>query len=521
MQAAKKLREVVRGRVLDDRESLDKFSRDRSIYEIRPRIAVLPEDSEDIQRLVEFSSREGVPITARGGGSGLAGGALGRVLVMALPENEYWGRISRFSETPEGAKVSASAGVYHNELQKFLKERGFFLPADVTSAEISRISGNIATKASGPHALKYGSIDRFLESVEFITAKGELVDTADEKSIPERITTRLADLERKIRGDAAAWKFLESRKGLKTASGYNLFAFLKDLSPGARIAQLLAGSVGTLGLITRATLRAEIHERGRTAVLLYFDDLAEAGLAVTSLREMDVVAIELISRDTVRIIRERTAVPKGLIADAHILLVELTGPDRQIRIEQITTHLAQSGLKMSSPPAIAAARDEFEKLWDVRKQILWLIEHPTPGIRALAVVNDVAVPPSRLAEFITDVQKVFARHGMIALIYGHAGDGNLHLRPLFDTSLPDLPGRVQRLADDVYEVVFRHNGTMTAEHGMGRLRAPYLKREWGDVLYAYMWEVKTIFDPHDILNPGAMFSDRPITDNMRPDLLEP
>ncbi len=521
MQAAKKLREVVRGRVLDDRESLDKFSRDRSIYEIRPRVAVLPEDSEDIQRLVEFSAREGVPITARGGGSGLAGGALGRVLVMALPENEYWGRISGFSETPEGAKVSASAGVYHNELQKFLKERGFFLPADVTSAEISRISGNIATKASGPHALKYGSIDRFLESVEFITAKGELVDTADEKSIPERITTRLADLERKIRGDAAAWNFLESRKGLKTASGYNLFAFLKDLSPGARIAQLLAGSVGTLGLITRATLRAEIHERGRTAVLLYFDDLAEAGLAVTSLREMDVAAIELISRDTVRIIRERTAVPKGLIADAHILLVELTGPDRQIRIEQITAHLEQSGLKMSSPPAIAAAKDEFEKLWDVRKQILWLIEHPTPGIRALAVVNDVAVPPSRLAEFITDVQKVFARHGMIVLIYGHAGDGNLHLRPLFDTSLPDLPGRVQRLADDVYEMVFRHNGTMTAEHGMGRLRAPYLKREWGDALYAYMCEVKTIFDPHDILNPGAMFSDRPITDNMRPDLLEP
>jgi FAD/FMN-containing dehydrogenase len=236
---------------------------------------------------------------------------------------------------------------------------------------------------------------------------------------------------------------------------------------------------------------------------------------------MDVAAIELVSRDTVRIIRERTAVPKGLIADAHILLVELTGPDRQIRIEQITTHLEHSGLKMSSPPAIAAARDELEKLWDVRKQILWLIEHPAPGIRALAVVNDVAVSPSRLAEFITDVQKVFARHGMTVLIYGHAGDGNLHLRPLFDTSLPNLPGRVQRLADDVYEVVFRHNGTVTAEHGMGRLRAPYLRKEWGDVLYAYMREVKTIFDPHDILNPGAMFSDRPITDNMRPDLLEP
>jgi hypothetical protein len=128
---AEKLREVVRGRVLDDRESLDKFSRDRSIYEIRPQVAVLPEDSEDVRRLVEFSVREGLPITPRGGGSGLAGSALGRGLVMALPQNEFWSRISGFSEAPDSARISASAGVYHNELQKFLKQRGFFLPADV------------------------------------------------------------------------------------------------------------------------------------------------------------------------------------------------------------------------------------------------------------------------------------------------------------------------------------------------------------------------------------------------------
>src|SRR3990172_9272248 len=181
-QTAEKLRDVVRGRVLDDRASLNEFSRDRSIYEIRPQAAVLPEDSEDVQRLVEFSAREGLPVTARGGGSGLAGGALGQGIVMALPQNEFWGRLTGFSEIPKGARVSASAGVYHNELQKFLKERGFFLPADVTSAEISRIGGNIATRASGPHALKYGSIDRFLEQAEFVTARGELVDTADERS---------------------------------------------------------------------------------------------------------------------------------------------------------------------------------------------------------------------------------------------------------------------------------------------------------------------------------------------------
>ncbi len=520
IRAMEKLQELVQGHVLTGQDAVRKYSRDQSIYEIRPMAVVLPEHIEDVKKIVEFARGEGLPVTARGGGSGLAGSALGHGLVMALPQNEFWDSISGFSETHGAARVSAGAGVNHSDLQMFLKERGYFLPADVTSAKISRVGGNIATKASGPHALKYGSIDRFVESLEFITAEGELVDTADELTIPGRIAMRLADLERRIRGDAVAWKFLESRKGLKTASGYNLFAFVKELSAGERIAQLLVGSVGTLGLITRASLRAEVHEPERAAILLYFDDLEQAGRAVWFLRELDIAAIELISRETLRIIRERTLLPHVLSIDANVLLMELAGTDLRSRIEQITMHIGRSDLKMSMPPA-AIAESEIENLWDVRKRILWLIEHPKRGLRALAVVNDVAVPLPRLAEFIGDAQKVFAAHRMTALIYGHAGNGNLHLRPLFDTTLPDLAGRVRRLADDVYEVVFRYNGTVTAEHGMGRLRAPYLKREWGDVLYTYMREVKTIFDPQDIFNPGAMFNDEPITDNMRLDLLEP
>ena len=516
-----KLRELMHGRVLDDEKSLQSFSRDQSIYEIKPLAVVLPEDIEDVQKLISFAAQEGEPITPRGGGSGTAGSALGAGLVMTLPDNEFWGKISGFSANDRTARVSCGAGVYHNELQNFLKARGFFLPADVTSAEISRIGGNIATKASGPHALRYGSIDRFLEHVEFITAQGEPVDTSDEATIPERFKKMLADLERRIREDAAARKFLESRKGLKTASGYNLFAFLGELSVGQLIAQLLTGSVGTLGLVTRATLRGEVYRHERAAVLLYFDDLVETGRAVSALRELHVAAIELISRETIRIIREHAALADRFAVDAHTLFVELTGPERMDQIDKVIATIQRDRCRMCAPPAIATAEDELEKLWEVRKKILWLIEHPKPGLRALAVVNDVGVPLAHLTGFITDVEKVFAGHGITALIYGHAGDGNLHLRPLFDVSLPDLGGRIRQLADDVYDTVLRHNGTVTAEHGMGRLRAPYLKREWGEALYNYMLEVKAIFDPQGILNPGVMFGSAPITEHMRPDLLEP
>ncbi len=521
IRAMEKLQELLQGHVLTGQEDVRKYSRDQSIYEIMPAAVVFPENIEDLKKIIKFSREEGFPVTARGGGSGLAGSALGQGIVITLPQNEFWSKISGFSETQEGARVSTRAGVYHSDLQMFLRKRGYFLPADVTSAKISRIGGNIATKASGPHALKYGSIDRFLDSVEFITVEGEVVDTSDKTTIPERIAMRLADLERRMRGNSVAWKFLEAREGLKTASGYNLFAFARGLSEGERIAQLLVGSVGTLGLITSAGLRAEIHEHERATALLYFDDLALAGRAVEFLREIDIAAIELISRETLRIIRERSPLPTVLSVDAHILLIELTGADLQDRIVQITMQLERSNIKMSQPPSVATTEDEYENIWETRKQILWQIEHPKPGLRALAVVNDVAVPPACLVPFISDVQKVFAAHSMTAIIYGHAGNGNLHLRPLFDTALPDLAGRVQRLVEDVYEVVFHYNGTITAEHGMGRLRAPYLKREWGDALYSYMREIKTIFDPHDILNPEVMFNDGPITNGMRPDLLEP
>lgn len=520
-QVAEKLQGLTRGQVLFDQTTLRKYSLDQSIYEIKPRVVVLPEDIEDVRSIVAFASREGLPITPRGGGSGTAGSALGEGLVMALPDSEYWGRISGFSEESGWASVHANAGVYHNDLQIYLKERGFFLPADVTSAAISRIGGNISTKASGPHALKYGSIDRFLESIQFVTAEGELVDTADETTIPAGMKTKFTSLEQKIRSDDAARTLLESRRGLKTSSGYNLFTFLDNISIGQRITQLLAGSVGTLGIITSARLRVEAYTRNRAAVLLYFDGLAEAGRTASLLRETDAAAIELISRETIRIIRLRTSLPEQLAVDAHMLFVELTGPERQQHLRNILNRIQHDGYRMSAPPAVAMSDADIEKIWTVRKQILWLIQNPGTGFRALAVVNDVGVPPGELAAFIFDVQKVFFRHGISALVYGHAGNGNLHLRPLFDVTLPDLPGRVKRLADDVYEAVFRHGGTVTAEHGMGRLRAPYLKREWGEALYNYMREVKDIFDPRDILNPGVMFSDAPITDNMRRDIMEP
>lgn len=517
---AEKLRGRIDGRVLADGEALRPYTRDQSIYHIEPLVAALPEHVDDVLELVRLAAEEGLPLTARGGGSGTAGSALGEGVVMALPNNAFWGRLDGFEASGGQAWVDCAAGVLHNDLQNFLKHQGYFLPADVSSADISRIGGNIATKASGPHALKYGSIDRFLEQVVFVSDRGEVVDTADASTIPLRFTRQLADLQSRIRSDAGAMKILRQRQGRKIASGYNLFAFLDALSPGPLIAQLMAGSVGSLGLLIGATLRGEIYERKRAAVLGYFSSMVEAGRAVNALRNLQVATIEIISRETVEVLRKHTDLPANMVMNAHLLLVELNGPGCLQQVERVKRLLEGNGFRMSAPCQVALAEAGIEQLWALRKQILWLIRHPEPHLRALSVVNDVGVPPEHLAEFIYEVQRVFDRHKMVVLIYGHAGSGNLHLRPLFDMILPDLPGRIQKVADAVYEVVFRYGGTISAEHGMGRLRAPYLQREWGPALYGYMRELKDIFDPRGMFNPGVVFSDRPITEHLRDDLAD-
>lgn len=515
---ADKLGHLIRGGVVADEVKLRPFTRDQSIYQIEPLVAALPENQADVLKLVQFAAEEGVPITARGGGSGTAGSALGTGIVMALPENGFWAQIDDFNVSGPECKVRCGAGVLHNDLQTFLKQRGYYLPADVSSASISRIGGNIATKASGPHALKYGSIDRFLDQAVFVSDRGELVDTAEAATIPLGLVRQLADLQSRLRNDAEAVKILRQRQRFKISSGYNLFAFLRDISLGQLIAQLLVGSVGSLGLLVSATLRGEIFERQRAAVLGCFPGLVEAGRAVNALRHLKVAAIEMISRETVQVLKQHVSLPSGLDMDAHLLLVEVSGPGCLEQVDRIKTLLQSGDFRMTAPLQVAHAEAGIDELWALRKRILWVIRHPQPHLRALSVVNDVGVPPQLLAEFIHDVQQVFARLKIEVLIYGHAGSGNLHLRPLFDVTLPDLAGRIRKVADAVYEVVFRYGGTVSAEHGMGRLRAPYLRREWGDGLYEYMREVKAIFDPRGVFNPDVVFSDRPITEHMRDDL---
>ncbi|NIA10588.1 MAG: FAD-binding protein, partial [Nitrospiraceae bacterium] len=253
MDRIKKALRNVRGEVYTDAPTLYCYSTDASIYQIMPSTVVCPIDASDVSLCVTAAKELGIPVTARAAGTNLAGSCLGRGIILDFSRN--MDHITGISKKGGEFVVDVQPGVIVDSLQAYLKKKGLVLPSDPSSSEICMIGGNLGTKASGARAVKYGTIDHYVTDVEFVSAEGEIIDTALEKSIPDRISGGLSAMKERLLDDETVIARLESKKGIKTASGYNIRAMLDYERIGAMIAHLMSGSVGTLGIFTRIRLK--------------------------------------------------------------------------------------------------------------------------------------------------------------------------------------------------------------------------------------------------------------------------
>ncbi len=475
----------------------ERCSTDMSIFRSTPAAVVRPSDESDIAATLAFARSEMVPVTARAGGSNTGGAALTSGIVLLFDGNEAW---SRLKYDPDTGEVTAGPAVRHDELQALLRRNGRMLPSDPSSGPLSRIGGNIATKASGPHALKHGAIDRYLEALRVITGDGRTIATDRQPELPARIRDGVEKIRRQALEDDEVLELLRRRRDMKIASGYNLFALLEE-DADLRLARLFAGSVGTLGIVTEARLRTVAAEEGRTTVEVFFESAHAAVGAASRAVELGAAACEFLNRECIRTVR--AAHPELAIPEAgSLLLLEFTGEGHHDAAAELAHEL---GTHSSPAPRVSSDPDVQARLWEVRKRLLFIVKNPGPGREALSVVNDVGVPQERLPELVNFAEELFARHGLTAPIYGHAGSGNLHMRPVFDLRAPDVIKTVEEVAAEIYGEVTRLGGTVTAEHGMGPLRAPYLELEWPAGALSLMRDLKALFDPDGILNPGALF----------------
>lgn len=479
-------------RLLKNKNVLLKYSRDRSPYVVKPSIVAVPKSERDVIKIVNYAKERSLQITARGAGSNLSGSALGKGIIIDFSKMN---RIKKISKN----RIIVEPGVIFQDINKAV--RGFFLPYSPSSGAFCTIGGNVATKAAGLRSVKYGSVDAFVRRIRFVDAQGRVIDTG---RLPPDLKGRIMALRRKILSDKRAMRLLRQRAQLKTSSGYNILAFLRHKTPEDIATHLLVGSVGTLGLFTEIELELARVTQGKITCLAYFKSLKSSGDAVLHIRRLNPSAIEIMDAFSLDILKRKSAFSIPEKAESA-LLIEFDSNLNKAH-KSLETLLKKYAIKydIESDPA------KQKSLWNVRSSLLTLVEEEKKNV--VAFVEDVGVPPEHLAGFIRDMENIFIKNGVEAVIFGHAGEGNLHMRPVIPRK--NWKRTVRKIATACFAAAFKYGGTVTAEHGTGRNKAPFMRKEWGNAVYNYFREIKNIFDLEGLLNPDIMFSDDDITKGM-------
>ncbi len=504
------LRGLVRGDVLGDPVYRQLYTSDGSIFEIRPLAIVRPRNTADVVACVQYAGEKGIPVHARGSGSGVAGESLGHGLVVDF--SKFLRRILYADQD----RIRVQPGVVHERLNAHLQRAGRIFGPDPGNSQVTTIGSVLAINGAGSRWPRYGAASENVCSLQVVTAQGEVMELSREPLATEHaasggagqrhLVQRLASLLRE-RAD------LIRQYGPKSPTnrcGYNLSGVLEDVH--LNVARLICGSEGTLALITEATLRTEPLPQNRGVALLLFDSIDKAARAVLEILPHHPTACELMDRRHLSLARE-TEVRFDLLIPAHteaILLVEQEGndpQDTQTRLRQLVEEV-RDARRLAFDARQAFDRDDFDLYWRLATKTqpaLFQVRGPT---RPVPVVEDIAVPPEVLPEFLVRVQNVLKRNMVTASIFSHAGQGQLHVQPFLDVFNSSDIDRMRRLAEDLYEEVFRVGGTIIGEHGVGLARTAYIRRQVGP-LYDVFREVKQIFDPQNLLNPGKILGDDP------------
>ena len=504
------LRGLVAGDVRCDDVFLQLYSCDSSIYEIRPLGVVRPRSVRDVAACVQYAAEKQIPIHARGAGTGVAGESLGRGLVLDF--SKYLRRILH----TDANSVRVQAGVTQERLNSHLRRHGRLFGPDPGAHATTTVGGVIGIDGAGSHWLKYGSARQHVLSLQVVTADGETLEVGREpiaEGQSSDANPRKRQLVERLHRLLARHEDLIERtqdEKLPNRCGYNLrgVASREHLD----LARLLVGSEGTLALITEAHLATQPLPAHRGVTLLLFDSLEKATQAVREILAHGPSACDLMDRRHLTLAREAEVrfdllLPRETEA---ALLVELHGEERH-EVRDRLHHLVdriwhQERMAFGACQAFDLA--EIGLFWKLVSRIqpsLFRLKGPS---RPVPVVEDMAVPQEALSGFLVTVQNVLKKHEVTASLFCHAGQGQLHVHPFLDLTDEADVKTMRRLADELYEKVFAVGGTISAEHACGISRTPFVGRQYGP-LYNVFREVKRIFDPESILNPGRVIGDDP------------
>ncbi len=495
----------IRGEVWTDALRRYQLSTDASIFRKMPAAVVYPRRAEDVQETVRFAVRQGLSVHPRGAGSGLCGSSVGDGIVLDF--SKFMHRLLRLE--PEQGWFECEPGFRLGELEAALKGSGYWFPPDPSSGEYATFGGMCATNASGAHSVKYGNVADYLLDAQVVFADGSLeMLSALQAANPDDLPRPLAQLARLYRQHAAAIEGAYPPIACNVA-GYNLRGLLAD--GRLRLHRLLCGAEGTLGVATRLRLRLIPKPAADTLVVAYFDDIVQAARAVQQAMALQPAGIEVMDKSLLRLACDTDAALRRAIPDGidNVLLIEFDGPSAEAcarSAEDLRRRLADGSGCRAAHLAVSAA--EKERFWAVRKAAVPTLYRLKGRRKILALVEDAAVPVERLVPYFEGIYALFERLKVPFVIYGHIAKGLMHTRPLLDLKDPHDLALLKPIADGVYDLVDALGGTVSGEHGDGRLRSAYVKRKY-PTIYELFVRTKQLLDPQAVFNPEIKLRDDP------------
>ncbi len=451
---------VGRAYVLTDGEALKKAASDETEdLEYMPEAVIKPDTAEEISRILAYCNEYIIPVTVRGAGTGLSGGALavygGVVLDMS--------RMNRIlNMDAQNFQVTTEPGVITQVLQEYVQEQGLFYPPDPSSRGSCFIGGNVAENSGGPRAVKYGVVKDYVLNLEVVLASGEIIWTG--------------------------------ANVLKNATGYNL-------------TQLVVGSEGTLGVVTKIVLRLIPAVQHNVLMLVPFRSAIDACTAVNEILLSGITpsALEFMERQAILLAMEYTGNTSLPLADATEaqLLIELDGNDMHVLLQQSEQVTNVLGGFETGEILFADSHEQKEALWALRRKVGEAVKN-----HSVYKEEDTVVPRAELPQLLAKVKSIGAAYGFTSVCYGHAGDGNLHVNIIKgNMSDDDWNSKLSIAIRELFAEVVKMGGTLSGEHGIGLVQKGYMNTAFNTTQLRLMKSIKNIFDPNDILNPGKIFPD--------------
>ena len=502
-------------RIITDPLRLLAYGTDASFYRLVPKIVINVESEDEVARIMRLAHKKRIAVTFRAAGTSLSGQAVTDSVLLRLGEGWQGCRIY-----DEARRIDLEPGIIGSHANRWLLPFGKKIGPDPASIDTCKIGGILANNASGMCCGVAENSYKTLLDLCLVMADGTVLDTGDDASrraFRERhpqIVEGLADLRRQVMAAPELEARIRHKFKIKNTTGYSLNALVDFEDPFDILKHLIVGSEGTLAFVSKVTYRTVTEHAHKASALMIFPDIRTACEATIILKKQPVAAVELMDRPALRSVQDKDGMPpylKELSDTAAALLVETRAEDKDTLDAQIAAiKAALAGVAMVRDIEFTPVPQEFAKLWNIRKGLF-----PAVGsVRATGttvIIEDVAFPIEKLADATLELQGLLEKYGYSeAIIFGHALEGNLHFVFTQDFGEAREVERYSKLMDEVTAmVVDRYDGSLKAEHGTGRNMAPFVEMEWGKDAYRLMQDIKRIFDPLGLLNPGVILNPDP------------